>query len=156
MSGGFLSRLHWCMNEGKKDWRKGKKQGWIDEWVNWRSIEFILIFQVGEKFHSRSLKFPGLISGCTMDWFERWPKDALVAVSHHFLSNYDIVCSDEVKHAIVRSMGDFQVYTEEETRIQSYIVWSSVVLSCLAVSCLFSWFLFLALPRLVWTYCRTL
>jgi hypothetical protein len=44
-----------------------------------------------------------------MDWFERWPKEALVAVSNHFLTNYDIVCSPQVKQAIVQTMGDFQV-----------------------------------------------
>jgi len=44
-----------------------------------------------------------------MDWFQRWPKDALVAVSNHFLANYDIVCTTDVKHAVVQTMGEVQV-----------------------------------------------
>lgn len=45
-----------------------------------------------------------------MDWFQRWPRDALVAVSHHFLSQYqDLRCCEDVKQSVVVTMGTFQV-----------------------------------------------
>jgi hypothetical protein len=43
-----------------------------------------------------------------MDWFQRWPKDALIAVSNHFLASYDITCTQNVKQAVVNTMGEFQ------------------------------------------------
>lgn len=70
------------------------------------NIHLTLCFSpIGEKFRNRSLKFPGLISGCTMDWFQSWPEDARVGVSHHYLHDFFIVCSDEVKTQVISMMS---------------------------------------------------
>lgn len=53
----------------------------------------------------RSLKFPGLISGCVIDWFQKWPTDACVAVSRHYLTDLILVCSDKVKEQVINIMS---------------------------------------------------
>merc|ERR1712154_659946 len=52
------------------------------------NFHIVLAFSTANhKFAERARKFPALISGCTIDWFLRWPVDALMSVSHKFITN---------------------------------------------------------------------
>lgn len=73
------------------------------------NLHVVLCFSpVGEKFRNRALKFPGIISGCMIDWFQKWPMDALIAVSYHLLKDYEIKCPVEVKNQLVEMMAFVQ------------------------------------------------
>lgn len=69
-------------------------------------MHVVLCFSpIGQKFRNRSLKFPGLISGCTIDWFQPWPEDARIAVSHHYLSEYPMECTDNAREEVIKAMS---------------------------------------------------
>jgi dynein heavy chain len=101
----------------------------MEELVSVRSrVTFFILFQVGEKFRNRAMRFPALISGCTIDWFQPWPKDALVLVAKYFLAEFEIACSLGVKNKLVSALGNIQavvasVSTEYFQRY-IFIVWN--------------------------------
>ena len=70
------------------------------------NFHVVLCFSpIGEQLRSRALKFPSLISGCTINWFQPWPKVALVSVSTHFLKDFPLVCTPEVKRSLYSVMA---------------------------------------------------
>lgn len=50
-------------------------------------------------------KFPGLISGPTIDWFLPWPEEALVAVSHGLVAEFPMDCPADIKGCLMTHMG---------------------------------------------------
>lgn len=61
-----------------------------------------------------ALRFPGIVSGCTVDWFQPWPKEALVSVSKHFLRDFDLHCEENSKVEVIRTMGDIHDLVAEQ------------------------------------------
>uniref|UniRef100_A0A061RL16 Flagellar outer dynein arm heavy chain gamma n=1 Tax=Tetraselmis sp. GSL018 TaxID=582737 RepID=A0A061RL16_9CHLO len=65
---------------------------------------------VGDKFSRRAQMFPGLINGCTIDWFLPWPEEALTGVSAKFIDDFPMACPNEAKDALKIMMGHVHVY----------------------------------------------
>ena len=70
------------------------------------------------KFPVRARNFPGIISGCTIDWFLAWPEQALVAVSSALIGNFQIETTDETKAQLVDHMG--AVHTMADATCEEY------------------------------------
>lgn len=49
---------------------------------------------VGDDLRVRCRKFPSLVNCCTLDWFSRWPEEALLYVSRAFLKNLELPSED--------------------------------------------------------------
>ena len=45
---------------------------------------------VGNALRDRIRSFPSLVNCCTIDWFMRWPDEALEAVCEHTLAEADL------------------------------------------------------------------
>ncbi|KAJ3215607.1 Dynein heavy chain 6, axonemal [Dinochytrium kinnereticum] len=54
---------------------------------------------VGDTFRTRCRMFPSLVNCCTIDWFDEWPRDALLSVSQRFFEFVDLG-GDEMRDKI--------------------------------------------------------
>jgi dynein heavy chain len=60
---------------------------------------------VSAKFPERARRFPGVITGCTVDWFLSWPEEALVAVSQGVIKDMTIDCTPAIREQLIIHMG---------------------------------------------------
>lgn len=50
----------------------------------------ICLSPVGDAFRERLRQFPSLVNCCTIDWFARWPPEALQAVAAKFMQDVEL------------------------------------------------------------------
>ncbi|XP_072930463.1 dynein axonemal heavy chain 6 isoform X2 [Epargyreus clarus] len=73
----------------------------------------ICMSPVGEAFRRRCRMFPSLVNCCTIDWFTKWPPEALLSVAQQCLSplaNDDII--DKISTLCVTMHQDVDVMTD--------------------------------------------
>lgn len=66
---------------------------------------------IGAALRNRVRKFPAIVNCCTIDWFQPWPSDALLAVSTRFLA--DEVLTDLERKAAIEMCLEFHKSTQE-------------------------------------------
>ncbi|KAL1123751.1 hypothetical protein AAG570_001524 [Ranatra chinensis] len=75
-------------------------------------LHVVLAFSpIGDGFRIRLRKFPALVNCCTIDWFQSWPDDALLAVATRFLSAVDLTVKE--REACIDMCQTFHTSTQE-------------------------------------------
>lgn len=68
---------------------------------------------VGDTLRVRCRMFPSLVNCCTLDWFSRWPEEALLYVSSEFLRELDLP-SNDVRSSLAEMCMVIHTSVEEE------------------------------------------
>jgi dynein heavy chain len=103
------SKTVYMKEQGKKGEDPQTRELWLFAINRVRDcLHMVLSFSpVGNKFAERARKFPALFSACTIDWFLPWPEEALISVSHSFLSEFpvDVGNDNKIKTELENHMG---------------------------------------------------
>lgn len=98
-----------------------------------RNLHIVLCFSpIGDAFRQRVRMFPSLVNCCTIDWFQEWPKDALVSVARTFMRSLDM--EPAVRDACVEMVEYFHASTiswaqkfEEQLKRKYYVTPTSFI-----------------------------
>merc|ERR1719160_2171267 len=64
------------------------------------NVHVVLAFSpIGDAFRTRLRMFPSLVNCCTIDWYTKWPQDALLSVVDKAFHEVDLG-DDKVKRAV--------------------------------------------------------
>lgn len=91
-----------------------------------RKLHVLLCFSpVGDKLSRWAQQFPGIINGCTIDWFLPWPQAALTAVSSHLLkANLQLATNNDEGNdasSVVISSNKHRVGKDEEDKVKLFL-----------------------------------
>lgn len=70
---------------------------------------------IGDALRMRIRKFPSIVNCCTIDWFQPWPEDALLAVSTRFLASEDL--SDLERKTAIDMCMEFHTSTQNLSEV---------------------------------------
>jgi len=62
---------------------------------------------IGDAFRVRCRMFPSLVNCCTIDWFDEWPRDALLSVAQRYFGKVDFG-DEKIKEGIAQIVVDMQ------------------------------------------------
>lgn len=69
---------------------------------------------VGDSLRLRCRQFPSLVNTCTLDWFSRWPEEALFYVSSAFLKELSLP-NEEVRKSLAEMCMIIHTTVEESS-----------------------------------------
>ncbi|XP_075210256.1 dynein heavy chain 2, axonemal kl-2 [Lycorma delicatula] len=90
---------------------------------------------IGDQFRIRLRQYPALINCTTIDWFQEWPKDALLEVAYKFLTPVDLLetitglprvsmitfiyltCEDRLHQAVAHVFSEIHVSVSQTSRL---------------------------------------
>ena len=67
----------------------------------------ISLSHAGNSFRQRCRMNPSLINCCTIDWFDEWNEEAMLAVAQAHLSISDFICPENEDVEVVNNSCDF-------------------------------------------------
>ena len=70
---------------------------------------------VGDGMRNRCRKFPALTSCSVIDWFQAWPREALISVASRFLEDVEMA-SDELRENVAHHMAYVHESVESHPR----------------------------------------
>jgi len=69
------------------------------------TVAVLVSIQTGERVRQLAMRFPRLLTECTVSWFHGWSTEAFVDVATHEMADFDVDCESEVKRDLCSNLA---------------------------------------------------